>query len=185
MRTLEEKIEDFIVLKNDFGETEKRFITYRRNFESVAACDCYEDFGQKIGCEAAGCYSVDNSYSDAREDCVVDFYDSYGVDTEITVIDDYDELLEKSEIFQKFAEAWDLENGSHEHVQAWTYWDGHNFKSIILGGVCGYDSEWHEVTTEESAEILSEFQEIEGLGLYDFYRSDEQSNPFIADCIRK
>ncbi len=54
-------------LVNKQQDDEKIVILNSESFETVNLCECYDRYGQKIGCYNAECYSEDNSSCDFTE----------------------------------------------------------------------------------------------------------------------
>ena len=166
--------EKYIVVQKTKGD-DSFYITERNNFETVNLCDffifrnlCFDNNGFKIGCFGAQCYSIDNSYSDATKDCLKSLYEYF----EIEYSDDYllfsiEEVLSGendllSEIDEKeisgFIKNWRENNEAHTEVDAWTYWDGCNYKTIILRSEMGIE-DVIEIDDEKQDAILSELPE--------------------------
>lgn len=161
---------DLIVVKYASSEDEEFFITYKENFENVRFCECYDDYGQKNGCYNAGCYSIDNSESEAKNECIEALYKHLGVEfTEDDCNDiSFDEAIEGTndllsninlEEIEKFVEKWKVENEIHTEVTAWTYWDGRNFKTALLDFLYGDGVGYETVESELQSEILAEMPE--------------------------
>lgn len=117
------------------------YITQRSNFKTVNLCDCFDDYGQQIGCYRAKCYSFDNSDCDAEQDCLKELYEHFNIEysdddllfsIEETISGENDLLknIEKEKI-KEFIDNWKEENEWHVEVEAWTYWDGRNYRTII------------------------------------------------------
>ncbi len=159
--------EKYIVVQKTNGD-DSFYITERNNFETVNLCDCFDNNGFKIGCFGAQCYSIDNSYSDATKDCLKSLYEYF----EIEYSDDYllfsiEEVLSGendllSEIDEKeiygFIKNWRENNEAHTEVDAWTYWDGCNYKTIILRSEMGIE-DVIEIDDEKQDAVLSELPE--------------------------
>ena len=77
--------------------------------------------------------------------------------------DHYFVTYRKNFVFMKYSETYnnygilaDVEEGNDFEVEAWTYWNGSNWRSVILGSdMGGYD----EVDEETSTAILAELPE--------------------------
>ena len=111
-------------------------------------CETYDRNGEPEGCSGAGCYSLLNYEGDA---CIRDLRSAM---TEKFGRADWafeDWAFEGCTAAEKsFAEAWLEENEQHEEGEEYTYWDGHNFKSIIVGG---YDGDLEEVDGQEREKL--------------------------------
>lgn len=163
---LEDKFEKYIVIKKD-EENPSYYITKRNNFENVKLCDCYKNYGQKIDCYDAGCYTIENSGSNAKNDCIEALYKNFNIDFDkdnLTdenfdlAIEGENELLSNIELSEilSFIEKWDGYNENHTSATAWTYWDGNNHKTLCLATDFG-NPDCEELDEEESKQILKEF----------------------------
>lgn len=152
-----------IVVRKTKTDESTMYITSRDDFEKTNLCDCRDNYGNTVGCQNAGCYSVENSYCDAAEECVKALYKHLNVSSDDIDSDDLDdalngcnELLEgiEQEKIDSFIEKWREENENHVEVTAWNYWDNSNWRTFIL------EAESGEVDVEEvenSEEILKEY----------------------------
>ena len=158
---------DLIVVKKVNNEDEEFFITREKNFEKQKLCDCFDNFGQKIGCYNAGCYSLDNSSSDVYKDCLKELYKNFGVeytDDNLQYSDFDDAASGDNELLYNvpqssiddFISEWKERNENHIEVKAWTYWDGHNFKTFVLEADSGM-VDVEELGLEKQESILSEY----------------------------
>jgi hypothetical protein len=109
-------LEEWIVVMLQHSDDNDRIkVTKRSNFEEIDYCKTYSNYGQKVGCNCAGCYSFANEYSEIHSDFV----------SAVEKISDIVEL-------NKFSETWKSKHESHTQVTAWTFHDSHNFKTYIL-----------------------------------------------------
>lgn len=161
---------DLVVVKKVNSEDEEYFITSEKNFEEQNLCDCFDNYGQKIGCYNAGCYSIDNSASDAKNDCLEAMYKNFGVefDKDDLCDDSFDSALEgDNELLynvpqisiDNFIKDWKDKNEYHAGVKAWTYWDGSNFKTFVLKADSGI-TDLEELDWEKQEEILDEYKGV-------------------------
>ena len=121
-------------------------------------CENYDRYGQKVGHTDAGDYHPDNSYSPAYEECLKAVAEKFGVNTEgatfrgdeIEFEDDPGSLKE----IQAFVTAWIEENQNLETCEGFTFWNGHNWQTIITA--CDQDSAiTHQVVDDETlAELV-------------------------------
>ena len=155
-------LDEYIVLIKD--EEEDNNVTLRSNFEKKNLCETYANYGQKVGCENAGCYAIDNSYSD----CKADFEDAFekhfqkkitGFSLGDLCYDNeegyYVEMTEKEVVFLR---KWQEENEAHSECIAWNYWDGRNFKTIVLKNDNSGYLEYTEADDEQSMQILKAYK---------------------------
>ena len=192
---LAEMQDQYIVLVNDVNE--RKYITYRSNFEELDECKTYEH-GQMIGCENSGCYSFSNQLSAIFDDFEGEL-ESAGIDlNELSIHilvamledgDQPDELNDKDwakvkELYNEF-----LSKQTHSQVTAYTFWDGSNWKSITL--YSEYYGETDVREAENSKEILDEMPDtphMEGATAtvetenFTYYFSRYASNPWICEA---
>lgn len=164
---LNELCDKYIVVEKIGGDG-TFFITERSNFKTVNLCDCFDNYGLKPGCFTAGCYSVNNSYSDATKDCLRDLYKFFGVKyTKNDLLYSIDEILNGENkllsdfiCFQvsTFIRDWRNKNESHIKVDAWTYWDGRIYKTLILHSDIGME-DIREISIGQQRAILAELPE--------------------------
>lgn len=203
---VEQLLEKYIIVKNNFSEETEIKMTKRSNFETQNHCDTYGKHGQKIGCDNACCYSFENSASTIIED----FYEAlnnkgFGIgsimDDENLTYSDLVELLKENsndgvQIFGSqfsgmvdFYVKWKEENESHTEVKAWTYHDSHNFQTIVLETPFG-EADCEEVDQELAEKILSQYPgvpHIEGTNAsvetedYIFHFDRWATNPWICE----
>ncbi len=165
---IEKLCEKYIVLEKTYENDGYFYITQRSNFKTVNLCDCFDDYGQQIGCYRAKCYSFDNSDCDAEQDCLKELYEHFNIEysdddllfnIEETISGENDLLknIEKEKI-KEFIDNWKEENEWHVEVEAWTYWDGRNYRTIILQSDFGIE-DVREIDEEEQEAILTELPE--------------------------
>ena len=215
MNSSTEMLEKYIVIEHHNDNTIK--IMHRDDFKSINVCETHSKFGAVVGCTDAGCYSFDNSESVIFEHCIdeietiivgikdkVDEIESVSDfingmiaidmnDDEQTneMCDAFDitlsELKKAYDIVQKFKKQED-----HETVDAFTFWNGSNWISIVLGDE---NADYKELSEEKQLKILSEFkgnaQVVKGAYAtyetenYEFTSTLYQSDPFICTVEEK
>lgn len=162
-------IEKYIVVSfEEPSDEETMKITLRKNFATMDYCEAYGEHGVKVGCYNAGCYTLENSASDAQGDCSLAITAEFGVcvsleecagkwtvnDTDDEDSEGFsDELIEKIEAF---IETWKAANESHNEITGWTYHDSHNFKTIGWGE---NGSDCEELDNDEQIAILLQMPE--------------------------
>jgi hypothetical protein len=139
----DELLEEWIVVEFPYNESESAIrMTRRSNFEEMDYCDVYNQYGIKSDCVVAGCYTLDNSESQAQSDCASAIREKFGVcvsleecagDWTVVETNDDDEFTEEliAEI-EAFIKEWQNGNTSHTQVIGWTYHDSHNFRTVIM-----------------------------------------------------
>lgn len=166
---VEELFEKYIVVNMKNVDEDEICITKREHFENVNMCDCYANYGNKIGCYDAGCYSFNNSASSIFEDFYEEISDRFGIgslmdDNELTTPDLVELLKSKddTDIFPAFGKMveffikWREENETHTEVTAWTYHDSHNFTTVFLDTDFG-EPDCIELEEDEQISILAEY----------------------------
>jgi len=200
---IEKLCEKYIVLEKTYENDGYFYITQRNNFETINLCDCFDDYGQPIGCYRSKCYSFDNSDSDATKDCLKDLYEYFGIkysDDDLLfnikdVLRGENPLLQNidKERINEFVKNWQKENESHTEVEAWTFWDGGNYKTLVLQSDFGYE-DVREVDEETQEVILSELpdypyieKDIEQIETENFIFtfSRYESDPFYCSVCEK
>ena len=127
----------YIVLVNEVNE--RKFVTYRSNFEEQDECKTYDNHGQINDCENSGCYSFSNHTSVIFDDFEEEL-EAAGVNLSelsinilVAMLEDGDQPDElNNEDWEKVKELYNefLSKQTHSQVTAYTYWDGSNHKSI-------------------------------------------------------
>ena len=186
------KFKKMIFVKELNPEQENQNVIYAINqdFQIMDLSECYDRFGQGIGAYNAGDYSIHNSASDAKKDCIdaikekfefvnkhdpIDIYIDGGggaIGTETDYLGQY----EKIEICE-FIEKWENDNATSEQVKALTYWDGNNFQSVIISAENQDESCSHEqIEDKEEIEKLNDLifnaKELKTSNGCTFYQSD-------------
>lgn len=140
-------------------------------------CESYGSHGQVCGCYDAGCYSIDNCDSGFKanlESAVMKQFDLEEFDY------DYD-LKDSSEEIKEFVKKFIEEQSVHTENKYYTYWDGHNWKSVFLDGENG--AEWEE---NEDLEVVEGSREsLEGEMDHSInLRNKETGEVFIVSISR-
>jgi len=163
---------ELIVVKEKFSDTDELLIVKESWFETAKVCDSYDRYGQKCGCYNAGCYALDNSGCSASSDMLECLYKHFDIEYSEDNLD-YDhfesaqngenELLENisQEDINSFIENWQEENENHSEHEAYTYWDGHNHRTVVLSTEFG-ESDLERINDdEEENEIIEEYLDRE------------------------
>ena len=142
------------VLKEN-RERENNFVIIADDsIETKNLCECYDEYGIQVGCDAAGCYT--------RED-----------------------------------DAWkDSDEEMHIQVDVYEYHDGHNWRSLLVGGNLLGEADLEEVDSDLEDEILKAYEDADwrdwNQGIcegetekYKFIKSQWQGCFAIADVIVK
>lgn len=181
----------FVIRKKE-SEDGRMFIADRGDFDWQNLSECYDQFGQQIGEENAGDYCLVSSYCECLRFQFLNDFKKAGFELEVdNCIDDI--LESEDEKIKEFIEAWKEENEAHTKVLVWNYFDGHNWKSIILDDdTSGLEANYEEVESKEAEEILKAFEGVKfeqhecGLctvesGEFIFTHSLFAGNPFLAN----
>lgn len=200
MKTAQELLEKWIVVKfvNEVEEPIK--VTARSNFEKMRLCDVYGNYGQKYDCYDAGCYSLENSSCTAENDCKSEISKLFQIAIdEINIIEDSNEFIiepgdgeeygfDETKV-NDFIKTWREENENHIDVTGWTYWDSHNHKTVVLEA--DYENtDCKELNDDEQIKILSQMPQetpwIEGTNIseesddYIFHFDRWATNPWFS-----
>ncbi len=122
-------------------------IILKEEIEVSPLCELYDDYGHKIGCEYAQCYSRQNDWGcDIWEDFKNAFVEKFGMKAwEKAEGDDLAELFSSyhesdfkdflnyfTEEQREWIKGWLKENEHHTEAIAFTHSDGANYRSIII-----------------------------------------------------
>lgn len=165
---------------------EKMYLFDSNKFTETDLCECYDQFGQLIGCEGAGCNSFENSYSRTYIENPVseDDFDTY---------EEYQTALKN-----QFEEQIGTE---HDTIEAYNYWNGNNWRTLYCNQISKFGQEKYSGLTmndedKEMAIILKAWDEAQesgkGFGFteyigeyagkkYKFITTQFASDPFIAE----
>lgn len=191
-KKVDELLEKWIIIMFSDVDNDAIRMTKRAHFENTNLCEYFGDYGVKLGCYDAGCYSFENSGSSIHSDFLLEVEKQFNVkihnyfgerhgmsfDSVANFIDLVSELNDEDAEAHKsfdysiidlaklksFAENWKKENETHTEVKAWTYHDSHNFKTVVLENDSG-DPDCTELDENEQVEILIQypgFPHIEG-----------------------
>jgi len=141
--------------------------------EKMFLCNCYDQYGQIIGCYDAGCASIKNP--DFRRNLINDFKEAFGLAIEIDYenfeeAEELEEQLENAleraltEIEQKWIEKYLADNTDHVKVVGVEFWDGSNWQTrFIETEESEYQGrhDWAEIDAETEAEILAEYEKAD------------------------
>jgi len=159
-------LEKWIVVRFPEMEEDGIRVTRRSNFETMNFCDAYDNYGQKVGCYHAGCYSLENSASDALKDLKQSIFENFGIE-DISIVEcnsnfevePDDEIEEDKRVeIDKFIENWRENNEHHAEITGWTYHDSHNFKTVVLSTEFG-EPDCVELDDDEQIKILLQMPE--------------------------
>lgn len=155
---------NYIFLTKAYNEGETIYYAIPADkIETLNLFETYDGYGQLVGHYNAGDYAIGNSASDAKADCEKAIEEKFNL-TGVIISDDnvysiYNEVVDYSfdddSDFQKqvidindFIEEWKKENETLAEVEGFTYWDGHNFQTIITRIDDGEPT--HNVVNDES-----------------------------------
>lgn len=215
---IETKKQEFIVLESRHGnENGDYFILHKNAFESIHYCDTYDYTGQITGCTDAGCYSLANSQSECLKDLIKALNKHFNYKHFIDVvlrdaISDISDISELKDILHdlsedysfdleeivRFSKNWIDENEIHPECKAHTYWDGSNWKSIVIehefNAEAGeYEEAWGdedlaEKILQDMPETTPDFEgaigRIEGES-FDYRFTRYQNDPFFCTVFKR
>lgn len=156
---------NYIFLTKNFTDEPTSYYAIPENkIETLNLSETYGDYGQIVGHTDAGDYHFDNEYSDAQKDCLNELLKKFTteVDAEIEFIDDrndifivdedsYDGDTDVKEL-NEFVKNWREKNESLTEVEGFTFWDGHNWKTIVTS--CDFGEPTHNIVDNE--ELIKE-----------------------------
>lgn len=195
--------EELIVIRKTNG-MEDNLIVKENWFETINLCEAYDKYGQKIGCYQAGCYSLENSASDALKDLKQSIFENFGIE-DISIVEcnsnfevePDDEIEEDKRVeIDKFIENWRENNEYHTEISdTYTFWNGRNHQTITLSNEYG-EPDYERIDEKEEEKILSDYEncsyECEGHGFrhytgekYNFAHSAWQGSFEIAIVTEK
>lgn len=134
---------NYIFLTKNFNEGPTTYYVIAADkVETLKLCDTYDKNGQKVGHEHAGDYNFHNQHSDAEKDCKKEIAENFGINVdnihlvnvggeiEIEAGDGTQYGFDEKAV-ENFIKEWREKNEYLEEVNGFTYWDGHNWKTII------------------------------------------------------
>ena len=161
---------NYIVLKD--SEDRFYFVSPEQIERNEPLHDTY-DQGRKVTAEEAGDYSIRNIESCCGEDLRAAGVERFGESFQNLSWDwDYEGafqienlegtgLEDKEEEILNFISSWCKENESYVMCDSYTYWNGHNYKSIVLKQDEGnIYPEYEELEEEEARPILQAFEKV-------------------------
>lgn len=177
---------NYIFLKENFSEGPDRYFAIsKETIETLNVADTYDNYGQLIGHHDAEDYHIGNSESSATRDCLQVVTQKFDLNNSeeilIVEVDDDDFMVDdlygenqqfnteetKSEI-NAFIKEWRKENENLNACEGFTYWDGHNYKTITTSADFGETSHSlvkdDELTKELNEAIDNLSFEKEGFG---------------------
>lgn len=137
-------------------------------FHAKNMCDAYDKYGQRIGCELAGCYSPYNPYTEKdfcedREDLLLELlqakFESHGEET-CDSIKEYKATNE--DLYYEVLNEEFIKEDCLVHLKSYyeTFWNGHNHVSVFIDDnetdivMCNLE----EISNEEEKEILDDLK---------------------------
>ena len=180
---------DLIVLKRN-EEDNIMYIIEENKFETTRLSECYDKFGQKIGKENAEDYCLENSYCTELRGRFLNDLQTAGFEVENKSWEDFVESDDNS--IKEFVENWRDENEAYTEALAYNYWDGNNWRSVILyDDANGYSVNYEKVEEELAEKVLAAYEnvtfpdckfgksEVESDGFV-FLKTQYSCDPFLA-----
>ena len=155
----------YLFLKQNDSLNEQIYAVDEECFETLNVANTFDRFGQETGHENAGDYHIDNYYSSALFDCVshikIKFNHDVTINTTTGRINTIDEMYLDEFVFSsndsniiedinKEIEQWCKENHKYETCTGFNYWDGNNWKSIIINNENNETTINYDVIKDES-----------------------------------
>lgn len=160
--------ENLKVIVSNF-DSEEMYIINDGNVKNVFLHDCFDEYGQNIDEEAAGDYSLKNTYCDEiLREMIQEGEKRFGPEFQDMNLDYSDMtimnaeeigLAEREEEINTFIKEFERENANYIECEAINYWDDCNNRSIIIGDetVCG---QFHYADDGLQAQILKEYEGV-------------------------
>lgn len=149
--------------------------------EEMELHETYDQFGQLVGHDNAGDYSIYNQYSYADSDCLKELIEHFQITSQTNdynTPDDVDFLsinsdgeiditlnIEEQDIenfdrakINAFIKKWEEENAEYNTIKGFDYWDGSNWRTIVVEDHV-WDNPTHKVIEDESLESEIESKE--------------------------
>lgn len=124
--------------------------------------ETYTAFGQTVGHELAGDY-LELLTEDACKAASEILLEEYGMEKAFRV-GDYINAYDNSFLFNELKDREDVEV-SFMQCFGFTYWDGHNFKTIVVQDDYGFEPDWTVVNDEVAVELAQAIEEKEFVGV--------------------
>lgn len=167
---------DLIVLKRN-EEDNIMYIIEENKFETTRLSECYDKFGQKIGKENAEDYCLENSYCTELRERFLNDLQTAGFEVENKSWEDFVESDDNS--IKEFVENWRDENEVYTEALAYNYWDGNNWRSVILDDDAnGYSVNYEKVEQELAEQVLTAYENAL-FPEYEFGKSEVESDGFV------
>lgn len=171
---------------NRYQENEEIVILDSSRFETKRVCDCYDRYGQIIGCYNAGCYSVENSSCDLEDNLKSFLSEKFKIDFESFDFDDIEDVNIENEV-----KKWREENENHETALVFEYWNGSNWQTLFVNSNDISTNGIEALDKEESKKIVRAYNRAnfinKGFGTseyvgrkYIFTCTQFASDPFIS-----
>lgn len=145
------------------------------DIEELVLSDTYDQFGQKIGHDNAGDYSIHNSYSDAEYYCIKELIEKFklkfvdednnednndylhqqltiqGGKINLENFEDEDIINFDEKAINAFIKKWEEKNAEYNTVEGFNYWDGRNWQTVIVEDNV-FDRPTHKIIENDSLE---------------------------------
>lgn len=131
----------YIFLTEKDSNRQEYFAISADRIETLNLHACYDQHGQEVGHYNAADYHFDNSESDAKINCLEAIAEKFGIDiSPLDIVEDGEgyvvehedgEEIQRIEEINVFVNEWLKENQNITTVEGFTYWDGHNWQTII------------------------------------------------------
>jgi len=179
-------------------EDEQIVILNSESFDTARLCECYDKYGQVIGCYNAGCYSIDNSSTDIKELLEMHIQSKFHLEENFEYYDfleqDENDIDTDTELYKSIKNEIDLflsEAENHTTVEVFNYWDGSKYQSLYLNSDDISTNLIEEMDEKESKKIIAAFDRanLKDIGFgkseyvghkYKFTQTQFASDPFIS-----
>ena len=158
----------FIFLTKADNEGEITYLAIdSEKIETLNVFETYDQYGQEVGHGNAGDYHIDNQYSDAKQDCIAAIQEKFGVEVNIDTHNVCVETIDNTEVdewisdeidpavagefineINTFISEWVEENSTYTTLKGFNYWDGNNWKTVVVEMEHG-DCKSHQLVDDE------------------------------------
>lgn len=175
------KTDNITILKKRFADYDdwQYFVTKQDNIEDGLLHDTYGQYGQQLDEYAAGDYCLANFDCSMKADIEKELRAKFGIneDADLHIEDDGTITIddEENEAMTQFARQYNDDNSIYTEAKYFTYWDGSNYKSIVVE--CDlYDNnlEWEVVDDED---LIAEIKDV--IEQYDPYVENAEKSEEI------
>lgn len=152
---------DYVFLKKADDSEDVYYAIDPAKIETLNLFETYDGFGQQVGHYNAGDYHPDNSASPAVQDCLNAIAEKFGIDTDgIEFRGDeieFEGVPDNVAAIRDFVSSWIADNASIGTCEGFTFWNGHNWQTVIVSAEWDEGAITHTVINDDK--LISELSE--------------------------